>query len=84
MRSTCTVLDCDPVLTVESAPDREYLVALGHYEDTIVPGEIIFKDEDELYILGGLDGYNDTAEGLGDLPCRLLQAGESFTITMEE
>jgi hypothetical protein len=75
--------------TVSEVDDLVYFVFLKEFGDE-EPGTIGFKEEGELFILGGPtsmpspDGYNEIGKDLQDVPVRVLQAGESFTITLED
>ena len=73
-------------ILLEDAEDLVYLECLED-RDMFQVGDIIFKENTQIFTLRTLDGYDDLAfdeYDFTDLPVYVLQPGDSFTITIEE
>ena len=87
MTGTCEVnyRKSNPI-ALEDAEDLVYLECLED-RDMFQVGDIIFKEDTQVFTLRTLDGYDDLAfdeHDFRDLPVYVLQPGDSFTITIEE
>ena len=96
MNATCDLNRHVDKIILGAAPDLVYLESLEDDEvgGLIEQGDIIYKDGDQVLVVGGNqsdqsypDGYDNvtsTFQDLWSLKCRVLEPGESFTVTIME
>jgi hypothetical protein len=85
--SKCELKRAEQTIRLVDAANYELLEARGEF-GIIVPSSIIFKKDNDVFIVGtpdgdGPDSYPKVpAPALLNLPCRPLQPGDSFTCTV--